>query len=315
MPGDTLFSDAIQGQEAAGQQQVQNNKNKQAENDQGADTAEQGGIQALHDKLSQLNNEVTISPQMALGLVKNTGDKEWLKATGQKMRADVLLSFFKDGINKKIAGKVFSAPYGDKKISFTMAPDQNGEFQPSIIASGDLYPPKESGADTPKDQADRASKEKIAGIKAGAGGAKPKGGTDSPDKDADKWFKNAESARKEIESTFNKKGGMPKSGWQHDLISKFSGGDPANDAKIAGLKQNYSDYKTAVENYNAIAEKSGKSPINVDPSVSSAMDKIMSLPGAKGKPDDQAVSDYLKKSNARDTPANRKWAEEQLSGK
>lgn len=276
-------------------------------------------MQIMKAKLDEQANMVDITPQIALGLVKATGDKEWMKAIGQKIRADMLLGYTQYGINARMAGKVFKVPHGDKEMSISFSPDDNGELQPQILGEGDRFSPAAQGLDTPKAQADRESKEIIAGEKTS------KSSPNKSNDDLNKWFKNADKARKEIMDTFTKKGGMPKSGKVHDVVSFFQGGDPENDAKIAGLKQNYSDYQTAVKDYNDAAEKTGKAPITIDPQVKSAMDKIMALPGAKDKSGgdssgDQSVVDFLKDPQkngtgkvVRDTPANRKWAQEQLN--
>ena len=304
---DTFFGDPNQAMATAGS--IQDKAKDRQANAAAPDPDQDSGIQILKDKMDHDQNMITITPQIALGLVKQTGDREWMKAIGTKIPAPVYTATYTHGIYSRLSGKSIKFKDGDQEKTATMSFDPD-TYEPrlSVIGTSTM------GQDTEKAQADRASREKIAAEKAAHAGTS-KSSASSPDKDLDKWFKNANTARKEIQDTFNKKGGMPKAGKLHDVVSFFQGGDPANDAKIASLKQNYSDYQTAVQNYNSVAEKEGKAPINIDPAVSGAMDKIMALPGSKGKPDDQAVTDYLKKSNARDTPANRKWAEEQMSAK
>src|SRR5579864_6452652 len=102
MPGDTLFPESA---ELLGQAGAQTSRNAEVGSkaqeqtiqagDRGADrtqnTAEFQQRQAAQKKLQQYKmmqaaqgKMTTISPQIALGLVKNTGDKEWMKSIGQQ---------------------------------------------------------------------------------------------------------------------------------------------------------------------------------------------------------------------------------------
>lgn len=241
-------------------------------------------MELLKSKMGQTK----FPPGMAAYMAKRFKEPDFIKMADQPMSNDVLAGFIAHAFNKDMQKpKEITIPVGDKNVPGTLSFDDDGnpKFTP-LSEGGPRFNPNTG-----------------------------KGSASSESKETDKWFERADKARKQIQDTFTKKGGMPKTGKVHDIVSMFSGGDPANDARIASLKQNYSDYQTAVNNYNQFAEKSGKSPITVDPGVSAAMDKIMALPGAQAKPDDQAVTDYLKKANARDTPANRKWAQEQMSAK
>jgi len=355
---DNLFGTAAEAMttavNAAEESNAQDERSREATMRQGSEASAQLGesnrlgqkgqqeqqLAVLQSKLDQAQNMILITPPIAVGLARHTGDREWLKSIGQKLPAQVYTSLYTQGIYNKIAGRVWKIPQGDKELSVIMNPNENGDFSPEVIGEGARWSPTQEGQMTPSQ---KAKLQKPVSVDMGNNMTqkfqpefddqgnmtlKPlgsptskfspsKGSSSSPDKDMDKWFKTAQSARKEILSTFTKKGGMPASGKIHDIVSFFHGGDPGNDAKIAALKQTYSDYQTAVQNYNSDAEQTGKAPIQIDPQIQSAMDKILALPGAKGQnknqSNDQTIIEYLKKINARDTPANRKWAEEQLA--
>lgn len=270
MPGNTLFGEATQALSGASQTATAADEIKQKDR---ADSMRSGDEAAkrVSEQMDREENMIKVTPQLALGLVKNTGDKSWLQAVGQNMRADMYTALYTHGINTRIKSTPVTAMVGKNKVTFQPGFDDNGQIQMTQIASDEG-----AGQDIAQKKVDIA-KENADTRKNNPPGSGKGRSTD----DSEKWFKQAEGARKEIQATFNKKGGMPKSGKTHDIISFFQDGDPANDAKIAGLKQNYSDYRTAVDNYNLSAEKTGKSPISIDPSVSAAMDKIMALPGAK----------------------------------
>lgn len=319
---DTLFPAAGQLLSNAGEQQLKQKDQDQEIQKEGVEAGQNAAegerkkqMAILQAQLDRAGNMMDITPQIGLGLIKATGNKDWFKAIGQKQPAAAVLAFLKDGMNQKLMGKVFKVPHGDKELSMTLTQDEDGNLIPQVLGEGEKFSPTQKGEVTPEATAKNAIAKQNADAnttRASKTGSKSAPKPEDPSKEADKWFKNANTARKEIQDTFNKKGGMPKSGKAHDVISYFSGGDPDNDAKIASLKQNYSDYKTAVQNYNQLAEKNGKAAMTIDPSVSAAMDKIMTLPGAKdsGAPAPAAADPnaeakkWLKDHNLPDSDAN-----------
>jgi hypothetical protein len=143
-----------------------------ASSELGAERRQQAGamdaqkLTILKDKLDQASNMVQVTPQIALGLVKNTGDKEWLKMVGQKMRADVMFSMYQYGANLKMQSKEYKVPVGDKIV--TMRPHYNKETSDwdfEAVAEGEKFSPKSKGEVTP----DVKEKEKK-----GASGEDPK---------------------------------------------------------------------------------------------------------------------------------------------
>lgn len=129
---------------------------------QGADIGEismQQKAQMALEKLRASEDQVTITPQIALGLVKNTGNKDWLTSIGTKMRSDVLLGMYSHGINAKFAGKEYKVPVGDKIV--TMVPKYNSDtadWDFEAIGEGEKFSPTAKGEDTPKAKADRSAR-------------------------------------------------------------------------------------------------------------------------------------------------------------
>lgn len=78
----------------------------------------------LQSKLDQQKNEMMITPQIALGLVKNTGDKEWMKAVGTKMRSDVVLGMFSHGMD---------LAYAKKQPKITQIYDASGKIRHAVV--------------------------------------------------------------------------------------------------------------------------------------------------------------------------------------
>lgn len=128
-------------------------------------------------KMEVAENQVEITPQLALGLVKNTGEKDWLKATGTRMRADVLMSLYTHGLavnQAKRSPKVIQKANADGTVQNGLVwEDADGvqQFWPGTgIKPEKLHPPRGAGAgagskDTSISNADKkfmASQEKDA---------------------------------------------------------------------------------------------------------------------------------------------------------
>ena len=299
---DTLFPAALQGQEAALQGANANADRQQETQKEGVDAGKaassnlagerqqaMSGQQAqqlaqLKDKLDQASNMVTITPQIALGLVKNTGNKEWLKAIGQKQRADVVLSFMRDGINKRIAGKEYTTSLDGKDYRIGMNIDDNGDPQPSILSIGDT-PVSKTGADTDKAKADRASREKIAHDKAAADARKS--ATTKMDPKDTEFEKTYRSYAKDTE------------GMNGTLLTQLGKKDPA---RASELQKKMDFIQKNQDRFNKLQGTSGASP-----------------GGAGGPPsgDNQKAVDYLKKNYPQltnPTPEDIKWAQSKLNG-
>src|SRR4051812_3609412 len=99
-PG-TLFGEATQALEGASQTADSANQLKEKSREASMASGDEAGknlsaqqITELHGKLDQQANMMTITPQIALGLMRNTGDKEWLQAVGKPMRSDVVLGLY-----------------------------------------------------------------------------------------------------------------------------------------------------------------------------------------------------------------------------
>lgn len=188
---DTLFPAAASLLSSAGEQQQQQEKTNQqpaqtmAENGRQADDGlQQQKLAQLKAQLDHAENMITITPQLALGLAKNTGDKEWIKATGQKMRADVYTSLYSHGLMTKLAGKEFKFKDGDQEKTGIMSFDDNS-FEPRFELMGQ----SQIGQDTDKSKKDRESREKIAREKMQTQKDKAAGGTGASKMDpADKEF-------------------------------------------------------------------------------------------------------------------------------
>lgn len=132
MPADTLFPAGAELLRAAGSQSDAISKDNQAKTDAtiktgdsasselGAERRQMSSQQAAValQKMTDQENKIQITPQLALGLVKNTGDKSWLQAVGTKMRADVYTGLYTHGMSLAQAKK---AP----KITQTFDKDSN----------------------------------------------------------------------------------------------------------------------------------------------------------------------------------------------
>ena len=142
----------------------------------------------LHSKLNQAENMFTVTPQIALGLVKNTGDKSWLEAVGKPIRADVFSALYTHGMalaNEKKSPKV-TLTYGkDGKVSHTLV-WQDADGNPQQI------------------QLDQGMATKL--LNEGKGGGKKGGDSSSEELKKMKEFNRAyEKARAEISDPFKAK--------------------------------------------------------------------------------------------------------------
>lgn len=164
---DTLYPAGAQLLEGASQtagQIGQQNVEKQKTATEAQVQTDKQFVDLANSELDRRANMITITPQLALGLVKNTGDKEWMKAVNSKMRVDMYTALYTHGIETRITGKEFDVLHDGKQYRMinTMSPE--GEVIPKILAIGDA-PVSKTGVDTPKAEADRISREKIAAEK------------------------------------------------------------------------------------------------------------------------------------------------------
>lgn len=194
-PG-TLFGEATQALEGASQTAI--SQNQIAQKDRGdtiqagesagagnnAASREQSAQQAAQ-KMEQMKTEamlkgemITITPQLALGLVKNTGEKDWLQSVGQSMRADVYTGLYTHGMalaNAKKAPKITQINDANGKIRHAVVyTDEEGNQQQLMLDAGmtpeQLHPDRSKG----------------------------KGATDPNFKKNQQFIKSYESARKEL---------------------------------------------------------------------------------------------------------------------
>ena len=153
---------AAESGRAASQQIGEDRRQKQgAQNDQ--------QYLQLQDKLQRAQNMMEITPQIALGLVKNTGDKEWMKAVGQKMRSDVVLGMYTHGIKAeqvKRAPRITELYNADGTIQHGVVyTDENGQQQTLPLDPGmsadKLYKAKNAGRSGGAGKADDLSFKKM----------------------------------------------------------------------------------------------------------------------------------------------------------
>lgn len=254
----------------------------------------QAKAKAQQEQEKYMRETTEISPEAADGLVKSAGNPALSTLAGKRVDTNTLLGTFSASLKakyKKPTKATVDLGNGPVEVLVSMHEDENGNTVPEILTIGKSVPKPASGS--------------------GGGGAGGKKDT------SEGWFRKASDAQKLLLSTFTKKGGMPKSGKTHEILSFFTGGDKANDAKIANFKQVYSDYQTAASNYNTLAEKEGKSPLSIDPDVEKAMNAILTLKsGSQGVAGgDQKVVDWFKAKYKKDpTPEDIAWAKGKMNG-
>lgn len=111
-------------------------------------------------QMEAMENKIEITPQLALGLVKNTGDKDWLSAVGQRMRADVYTALYTHGmaVNQSKRAPKVTQIYDEKgKIRHAVIyTDDQGNIQQLPLDTGftpeQLHPPKPGTGTSPEDK-------------------------------------------------------------------------------------------------------------------------------------------------------------------
>jgi hypothetical protein len=131
-------ADTATGQEA----QIKDTGAKQgmqASSELGADRRQMSSQQAqiALEKLKNAEDQVTITPQIALGLVKNTGNKEWLSAIGTKMRSDMLLGIYTAESKRRYQPKLTQTYDKDGTVRHVLiTPDEEGNPTEWYLDSG-----------------------------------------------------------------------------------------------------------------------------------------------------------------------------------
>jgi hypothetical protein len=199
---DNLFGASAGLLESAGQKQTQNMEIAQKPITQATDasnTARQNQVSAqdaqklamLKSQLDQAENMIDITPQIALGLVKNTGDKEWMKAIGQKMRADVVMAMYTHGINTKISQKEITTMIGKNKVTLQPYIDDDGQLAVKQIASDEG-----TTTDIKKEEADAKKKKAEADATKASGSTKKASGSTKMDPADVEFMKDFRTAKK-----------------------------------------------------------------------------------------------------------------------
>lgn len=152
-PG-SMYGEAAQLLEGAAQTGVANTGSDIKRNDTIVDAgnkaaAEAGASQRQSDQgraamaleaIKAKEKMVTITPQIALGLAKNTGDKAWLEAIGQDMRPDALLGLYSHGMaleQAKKAPKITQVYGADGKVRHAVVfTDDQGNVQQHLLDEG-----------------------------------------------------------------------------------------------------------------------------------------------------------------------------------
>lgn len=172
---DNLYGEGASLLQAAGNQATANAQTRQAGTETTVKAGEAAGAQlgdtqrqqqaqqaaqAL-EVMKQKFDTVEITPQLALGLVRNTGDREWMKSIGQRMRADVYTSLYTHGINMKMM-KPYKVGFGkDMELTIQPSMDENGNW--SYTPVGDpvhKFSDTARGVITPEKQAELDLKNK-----------------------------------------------------------------------------------------------------------------------------------------------------------
>lgn len=144
---------------------------------------------------------LTISPQLALGLVKHTGDKSWLQAVGQSMRSDVYTALYTHGVMSKFGSKEFKVPVGDQVRTYMPRYDSDtNDWDLQLVGEGEKFSPTQKGEDTPRAKADRESREHIAKTRANAKGSGGHGKTDPQLPKDRQWLKEYDDKEKWLSS-------------------------------------------------------------------------------------------------------------------
>lgn len=156
-PG-SLYGEGAQLLEGSAQTQTDTAKLEQAKTDTTVEAGKASGAQ-LGETERQISSQqatmalekmkasdkmqgkvVTITPQIALGMAKNTGDPSWMQAIGQDMRSDVLMSLYTHGIKldqAKKAPKITQVYDANGKIRHAVVyTDEQGNIQQLILDAG-----------------------------------------------------------------------------------------------------------------------------------------------------------------------------------
>lgn len=208
-------------------------------------------------KQQEWERETTeITPDAATGMTKASGNPAFDAFAGKRIDTKTLLGTFSSSVKAKYQRPVpvqFTDASGvAHQATVSMYEDENGRVVPQVTVLGGAVPKTPPGGGKPE-------KSQTSGY----------------------WFKQAQDGQKELLTTINKKGGIPKSGMLHDFMASMSGGDTANDAKKGALKQKIEAIRTSTANYNALAEKEGKAPMNLDPNIDRIYNQLLALPASK----------------------------------
>lgn len=148
--GAQLVGQGAESARSVGQQNVERQnieaQNQRSNNQELGEDVRQLSDQQAKQRMAQMDQEaalkgqmVTITPQLALGLTKNTGDKEWMTAVGQSMRADVYTALYTHGIDlayAKKAPKITPIYDGDKVRHAVVYTDEQGNQQQLMLDAG-----------------------------------------------------------------------------------------------------------------------------------------------------------------------------------
>ncbi len=291
------------------EQQMGQQADLQRQREAGSQKIQEALVQARSEaELKQqeyLQNTVEVPPEFAQGMVKTTGNPSYAKLAGQRVPWKEMFAGFSAEVKGKYTKPISTQIMENgKPVNMILTPieDQNGNV---------TWSPQRVGEGVPRGTGGRAAS-------GGAGGKQPT--YEGYSKDADKILQN-------INVTLGKKGNNLQTNMRDKILSLVGASDSQKQAKIAALKQQYSDYQTAVQNANQLAEKEGRAPKVIDTNIKKSMDTLLSLDtgaatsttGAASP--DQAVIDFLKDPEKngtgkviKDTPANRAWAKEQIGG-
>lgn len=111
-------------------------------------------LEMLKSKLTQQENLMTITPQIALGLAKHSKNPDWLKAVGTQMRSDVVLGLYTAESKAHYTPRYITKQDGDQ-VSHGWSwfdPDTGQEMFVPSDKGGPKYSPTARGEVTPKDK-------------------------------------------------------------------------------------------------------------------------------------------------------------------
>lgn len=146
-PG-SLYGEGAQLLDSAGTQASNIAKERQAATDTTVKAGESAGAnlsaertqissqqaQMALKKMELSENHVEITPQLALGLARTTGDKSWIEAIGQTMRADVYTGLYTHGIEQA---------YAKRSPKITQVYDENGKIRHAVVYTDEQGNPQQ----------------------------------------------------------------------------------------------------------------------------------------------------------------------------